>query len=74
MSCHDSELNHDIVAGLMCFDWARDVPRRALNTISSGLGLSNAKAEGGIRLETMTSLFLACEAGPDPDPLFPFCL
>jgi len=45
-----------------------------LNTISSGLGLSNVKVEGDVRLETMASLFLACEGGPDPDPPLPFRL
>jgi len=42
--------------------------------MSSGLGLSNVKAEGDVRLETMTSLFLACEGDPDPDPPLPLRL
>lgn len=28
------------------------------------------KVEGDVRLETITSLFLACEGGSDPDPPF----
>ena len=32
------------------------------------------KVEGDVRLETMASLFLACEGGPDPIPPPPFRL